>query len=309
MAKDKNIQWHPAFYGAMHLEFRENKEELEFTEELILNTLPLRVDMLVVKKKQPCILQNEIGQLFRKSNLVEYKSPDDALNYDVFLKGIAYAYLYKIKENHTETIPLEEITLTFVRERKPVKLLKKLRKQKFHIEQKWKGIYYISKEGELKIQLVVTKELSRENHIWLNSLSANMQEHYVTELLTTTRALIHKDEKKHADSLWEVVTRTNTKTIKKLRKDDFMCKALAEIMKPEIDEAFNNGHLEGFNSGRIEGEIKSKVNDILSFLNDLGNTPDKTKKKIQNETNLDVLSKWVKLAGKADSIESFIEKM
>ena len=40
MAKDKNIQWHPAFYGAMHLEFKENKEDLEVTEELILNTLP-----------------------------------------------------------------------------------------------------------------------------------------------------------------------------------------------------------------------------------------------------------------------------
>jgi len=45
MAKDKKVQWHPAFYGAMHLELKENKEELEFTEELILNTMPLRVDM------------------------------------------------------------------------------------------------------------------------------------------------------------------------------------------------------------------------------------------------------------------------
>ena len=123
------------------------------------SSLPLRVDMLVVKKKQPCEIQNEIGQIFPKNNLVEYKSPNDALNYDVFLKGIAYAYLYKTKESHMEEISLDEITLTFIRERKPVKLFKKLRKQKFDIEQKWKGIYYIIKEGELQIQIVVTKEL------------------------------------------------------------------------------------------------------------------------------------------------------
>lgn len=87
MTKDKKVQWHPAFYGAMHLELKENKGELEFIEELILNTLPLRVDMLVVKKKVSCDIQNEIGQVFRKYNLLEYKSPKDALNYDVFLKA------------------------------------------------------------------------------------------------------------------------------------------------------------------------------------------------------------------------------
>ena len=51
MEKDKRNQWHPAFYGAMHLELRENKEDLEYTEEMILNTLPLRVDLLIIKKR------------------------------------------------------------------------------------------------------------------------------------------------------------------------------------------------------------------------------------------------------------------
>lgn len=309
MAKDKKIQWHPAFYGAMHLEFRENKEELEFTEELILNTLPLRVDMLVVKKKLPCEIRNEIGQLFQKNNLVEYKSPNDSLNYDVFLKGIAYAYLYKTKETHVEEILLDEITLTFVRERKPVKLFKKLRKQKFDIEQKWKGIYYIIKEGELQIQIVVTKELSRENHIWLNSLSANMHEHYITELITTTQTLVHNDDKNYADSLWEVVTRTNTETIKKLRKDDFMCKALAEIMKPEIDEAFDNGFNDGVTEGLIAGQIAAKKENLIECLKELGSVPKELENKIQSETDLEKLSKWFKCALKAKSIEDFVEKM
>ena len=66
MVEEAIVQWHPAFYGAMHLELRENKEELEFTEELILNTMPLRVDMLVIKKRQPCVIENEIGRIFQK---------------------------------------------------------------------------------------------------------------------------------------------------------------------------------------------------------------------------------------------------
>lgn len=34
-----------------------------------------------------------------------------------------------------------------------------------------------------------------------------------------------------------------------------MCKALAEIMKPEIDEAFNNGFNNGFDDGIDSGKI------------------------------------------------------
>jgi len=245
MAKDKKIQWHPAFYGAMHLELKENKEELEFVEELILNTLPLRVDMLVVKKKIPCDVQNEIGRLFRKYNLLEYKSPKDTLNYDVFLKGIAYVYLYKIKERHAEDISLDEITLTFIRERKPVKLFEKLKNEGFFIEEKWEGIYYITKEDYIHIQVVVTKELDRETHIWLNSLSANMSKDYIEELITTTQALEYNDDREYADSLWEVVASINKETVRKVRENDIMCKALAEIMKPEIDEAFDNGMNDG----------------------------------------------------------------
>ena len=79
MGKDKRNQWHPAFYGAMHLELKDNKEDLEFTEEKILNTLPLRSDLLIIKKRNSCIIQNEIGQIFGKHNLLEYKSPDDSL--------------------------------------------------------------------------------------------------------------------------------------------------------------------------------------------------------------------------------------
>ena len=267
MTKDKKVQWHPAFYSAMHLEFMENKEELEFTEELILNTLPLRVDMLIVKKKIPCEIKNEIGRIFQTHNLLEYKSPEDTLDYDVFLKGIAYAYLYKSKETHVDEIKLEEVTLTFIRESKPSKLFKKLEKEKFRIEEKWRGIYYIIKDGNIRIQIVVTKELSRDNHIWLNSLSARMNEQNIKELVYTTKALSRLDEKAQADSLWEVVATVNKEEVEKVREDEKMCKALAEIMKPEIDEAFNNGFNDGFNDGQQESKIlvfRNMIKDGMS---------------------------------------------
>jgi len=263
MTKDKKVQWHPAFYGAMHLELRENKEDLEFTEEVILNTLPLRVDMLVVKKKYPCEIHNEIGRIFGKYNLIEYKSPNDSLNYDVFLKGVAYAYLYKSNETHVDEILLDEVTLTFVRERKPVKLLKKLQKEKFYIEEKWPGIYYIIKERHIRIQIVVSRELSWENHVWLNSLSNTVNVQQAIELIETTEQLEKMDDKNYAESLWDVVESMNKETIQRVREDNSMaCRVLTEIMQPKIDEAFNNGFNNGFSNGSLDKGISIFKNMI-----------------------------------------------
>lgn len=49
--------------------------------------------------------------------------------------------------------------------------------------------------------------------------------------------------------------------------------------------------------------------NILALLEDLGTLPDQTKERIAKEQNEDVLSVWLKLAARADSIEEFQSKM
>ena len=127
MTDEKNTQWHPAFTGAIHMEFLENKNDLEYQSEVILNTMPLRVDMILIKKRPNILIKNELGKIFKQYNLLEYKSPKDSLNYNSFLKGIAYAYLYKSYEKHIDDISLSDVTLTFIRENPPLKLFKKFK--------------------------------------------------------------------------------------------------------------------------------------------------------------------------------------
>ena len=94
----KKIQWHPGFYGGIELELRENKESLEFITEWELSKKPVRVDMLIIKKSGETHIMNKIGHIFRKHNLIEYKSPDDELSIEVFYKTVGYAGLY-IEQN------------------------------------------------------------------------------------------------------------------------------------------------------------------------------------------------------------------
>lgn len=130
----KKIQWHPAFYSALRLEFKGDKESLSFYDEFQLTGKPLQIDCAVIRVKQGCRIKNEIGHIFRKHNLFEYKSPRDNLSIDTFYKTIAYAYLYRVLPGHVNEIPVDEITITMVRDREPVKLFAELKKEGYQCQ-------------------------------------------------------------------------------------------------------------------------------------------------------------------------------
>ncbi len=60
---DKKVQWHPGFVAAMILELAESRDGLIFEKEYNLNTKPLEIDLLVIKKETSVQVDNEIGAL------------------------------------------------------------------------------------------------------------------------------------------------------------------------------------------------------------------------------------------------------
>ena len=66
---------------------------------------------------------------------------------------------------------------------------------------------------------------------------------------------------------------------------------------------------EGLATGRLEGEYIRLIKTLKDFLSDLGTIPEKIMTRIDNETDITILERWMKLAAKSDSIEAFIERM
>lgn len=87
------IQWHPTFRGAVKTEL-EAEEGLCYLDEYALTKKELKVDLIVLDQEDHAI-KNAIGHLFRKYNIMEYKSPTDYFSIDDYYKVMAYAYLYK----------------------------------------------------------------------------------------------------------------------------------------------------------------------------------------------------------------------
>lgn len=80
------LQWHPAFYADIQIELEEEAGLLVFENEHQLGTKPKEIDVLIVKKEAEVPIRKNIGRIFRKHNIVEYKSPTDYLSIDDFYK-------------------------------------------------------------------------------------------------------------------------------------------------------------------------------------------------------------------------------
>ncbi len=117
--KDTKVQRHPVFAAAVNLELMESRDGLVFEREYNLNTKPLEIDLLIIRKDKTTRVENEIGHIFRRHNILEYKLPEDHLNIDSFYKAQAYAALYKSYGETVDAIKADDITVTLVREARP----------------------------------------------------------------------------------------------------------------------------------------------------------------------------------------------
>ena len=257
--KDTKIQWHPGFVAAMNLEFAKDREGLIFEKEYNLNTKPLEIDLLVIRKDSSVRISNEIGILFKGHNIMEYKSPEDSLDIDDFYKAGAYASLYKSYGRTTDAVRADDVTVSLVREAKPEGLFRYFKEHSYSVSNPYQGIYYIEGNVLFPTQIVVTKELEEELHIWLGALSERMKKQSMVRLLKSVEGLTEKADKEFADSVLEVSIGANKQVIEELMGDGDMCQALMEIMEPQLllreQKGIEKGIEKGLEKGRIEGTV------------------------------------------------------
>lgn len=257
MEKGVKTQWHPAFCSAIRLEFREYEEYLEYVNEYNLNSKPLQIDLLVIKKDNKIKIRNNIGFIFKTHNIIEYKSPDDTLDKDTFFKAVGYACLYKASEKYVDAIPFNDVTVTMIRKRYPRKLFEWLKEQGYSIHEQFKGVYYIYNVMGIATQIIVSKHLPKKEQKWLTLLDEKLSKEEAKRAIIQANALNNKAEKEYADSVLQVIISKNRQVFDMLKKEgEDMCEALRELMEPEIREATEAAQKKGLEEGRAKGLVE-----------------------------------------------------
>ena len=267
MEKQAKLQWHPAFFAGIQIELAAEARYLVFENEHQLGTKPKEIDVLkpkeidvlIIKKENAPPIQKNIGRIFRTYNLVEYKSPADTLDVEAFYKLYGYACFYKADAPAADRVPMEEVTLTFISHHYPGKLMRYLEeKRNYQIQKADKGIYYITGDY-IPIQILVTRQLSKTENLWLSHLTNQLDGEPDAELLVEEYQKHTKD--KLYQSVMDIIVRANHEMFEEAKE---MCDALRELFADE----FKENRQEGLKAGR------SEINRLILKLSELGRTDD-----------------------------------
>lgn len=247
MEKTK-LQWHPAFGAALRITLQDEMKYLEMHEEYLLSKKPLQMDVLIIKKLKDIPIRKAIGQIFRKHNIIEYKSPGDGLSINDFYKVYGYACIYQSDTNKVKEIDPEDLTLTFVCSHYPRDMIQHLERIRgIHTEFQGAGIYYL-KGDPIPMQILIAPKLSDKENYWLQSMRTDLQAgEEIRKLMCEYEK--HRKSKDYA-AVMDLITRANWEQMEVEKK---MCDALKELFAEELKEADSRGRSEGMRQGLSQG--------------------------------------------------------
>ena len=266
-SEKKLFQWHPANYAGLQIEFEDEKEYLSFEDEHQLGTKPMAIDILIIKNTEGYKVKKNIGRIFRKYNIIEYKSPDDYLSIDDFYKVYGYTCFYKADTPTVNQIEVNELTITFISRKYPRKLLRHLELERgFAIQKIESGIYYIVGDA-IPIQFIVANKLSQTENLWLKGLTNQLHNYELTAALT-------KDYYEHKqntlyESVMDIIMRANKKQFEEANN---MCEAMKEFIWEHYGDEIMKEKQASFTNGTQNGE--RKVNTLILKLSELGRIDD-----------------------------------
>ncbi len=215
--------WESGLYAGLMLSLDKYKNRLKEERAYKLNAKPREIDIRIIDQDYDGDdrMDNAIAYLFERHNLIELKDPYEDLDIDVVWTGISYAAQYNgsgyddtIKKSGVDIIPMKDVTLTFLRVGKPIKLFKLMVKSGYGIEEKFSGVYYITGIADIKMQVVVGRELKGEEFVPIRVQKKNAADGDVRAFVKTIEGLKDKHTKNLADSVMQIsITKTRDSMI------------------------------------------------------------------------------------------------
>ena len=290
--------WHPAFAQAIENELEDCRDVLTFDAEHQLTTEPLRIDVLIIKKKRNVVIEKNIARIFQRFNVVEYKSPNDRVTIEDYHKTHCYSRLYA----SLNKVDIDEMSVTVVATRHPRKLLAFLRKQ-YTVTNVQKGIYFV--EGDTSpTQILVADELSEEDNFWLTSLRNDLTGEQVARVLVATK------NRASTDAYVYAVIEANPKAVEELymkRKDIFLTEKLdAHFRERNSATLIAAGKAESI----AEGEAKAGREIILGSLRDrFGKIPKHIERTINQMNDPIALKSLAVRTANCTTLDKFAEEL
>lgn len=156
--------------------------------------------------------------------------------------------------------------------------------------------------------MLVQSRLSSQENMWLSRLRRNLKRDEDIEELA--KAYLGKEKDPLYSAAMDMIVRANWKAYK---EGADMCDALNELFAEKYAEKLEAMRetvtAEVKEAVSEENKAKGKAESVIELLTDLGLVPENLRKRILSEKDHEILSKWLRLAAKADSMDDFMMQM
>ena len=269
----KLIQWHPAFYGGLEWELREYRNDLIYETEHELSKKPLRMDMLIIKKESDVVIDKSIARFFKRYNIIEYKSPDNALTIDDLYKTIGYAYIYKGLSKHVNEIPADEITISVFRYSYPREMFEDLKRSGADAVEEEPGIFLIKNLQQIPLRVIVIKRLDPLQYNAIKALRKSLGKDEFKSFILEGVSSETQGDSNNFDAVLDAVLLANPNIIEKMKEDKSMGAVLDgvldEIMKDKYEMYEKRGREEGMECGIEQGIEQTRVISVKNLMKNL----------------------------------------
>jgi len=248
----ERTQWHPATVQAFGNELEDNRKDLAIEAEVQLTTEPLRIDILIIKKKRDVVLKQNIAQIFRQYNIIEVKSPDDSATIATYDGTHSHARRYASLNN----VRINDLSVTILATRYPRNLMAFLKEQ-FKVRREQPGIYIVV--GEVyPTQILVTSELSEKDNFWLASLRKGLTVEQLAKVITVAA------DKPEADAYLYAIINANAE-----KMEELMRRKEGVILTEKLDAHFRERYAVFIAQGVAQGVAQGKAERDIEIARNL----------------------------------------
>jgi hypothetical protein len=254
---------------------------------------PLKIDVLIIKKKKNVVIKKNIGQNFQMYNVVEYKSPGASVSIEAYHKTHCYARLYAVLNK----VSIDEMSVTVVATRHPRKLLAFLR-DRFSVTHTQPGIYLVAGDT-CPAQIIVSEELSEADNFWLTNLRNDLTDERLERVYTTAKG------RPSIGAYIDAITSANTEALEELQMRKK--RRLHELLEEWCGDEWR---AKGIAIGEARGEARGRAVTLLNILRARFNrVPKETERTILAMSDPIALDSWAVHAATCQSMDEFISAL
>lgn len=227
--------WHAAFEAILRVSVY-GRSDIEIRAEMEIGFAPPRAHFLVLKKGDGGAIPGDAFQLFRNTNVIEFKRPDESVNLRTIYKAIGYADLLVGNAQKKDDVPLDTVTVSIFHPGGAPLVLNKLKRFGAKVHVVFPGVYAVEGLTVFPLQIVAMGELVGNDNAKFRALTDKADKSDVVAVSSD----VEKATGELRD-LWrlyiKLVAEKNAGLFAELKEEDErMSNVLMDIMRDEVDE-------------------------------------------------------------------------